>query len=451
MTVNAIESQLDSFDFDQRQKALIELEKNMQLSGNMTENVNMHFHSFFSFNSMGWSPSRIAWESKKAGLYAAGLCDFDVLDGQDEFLQAGELFGLRTTVNLETRAFLNEYADKEINSPGEPGVTYVMGAGFSKDLTDSSLSPENLSYYKQKATDRNKALIDRINPHVKEIAIDYESEVLPLTPKNGATERHIISAYVNKAFNVFKDKDALVEFWCTLLSSTPDTVKDLLEDVPSFEGIVRNALAKRGGVGYVQPSKETFPSVDDFIDWVLSYQAIPMTTWLDGTSSGEADGQAMLECMAAKGAIALNIIPDRNWNIADAQTKKIKQANLKDIIETADRMDLPINIGTEMNKLGQPFADDLTGECLSPFKDVFLKGAQIMVGHSILLRYADFSYTGENAKNMFDKDTKKKNAFFASVGALEPLTSVVANKLRQAGVEKAFDLISDSSKQGSWI
>ena len=29
----------------------------------------------------------------------------------------------------------------------------------------------------------------------------------------------------------------------------------------------------------------------------------------------------MLDCMAAKGAAALNIIPDRNWNIADPDAR----------------------------------------------------------------------------------------------------------------------------------
>jgi len=98
----------------------------------------MHFHSFFSYNAEGWSPSHIAWEAKQAGLYAAGLCDFDVLDGQEEFLHAGELLGLRATVNVETRVFLPEYADKEISSPGEPGVSYIMGAGFARPLAAGS-------------------------------------------------------------------------------------------------------------------------------------------------------------------------------------------------------------------------------------------------------------------------------------------------------------------------
>ena len=49
------------------------------------ENVNLHFHSFYSYNAEYWSPTRIAWESKKKALYASGIIDFDVLSGLEEF------------------------------------------------------------------------------------------------------------------------------------------------------------------------------------------------------------------------------------------------------------------------------------------------------------------------------------------------------------------------------
>ena len=50
--------------------------------------VNAHAHTFYSFNYMGYSPSRFALEAKKAGLEMGGIVDFDVLDGLEEFWQA---------------------------------------------------------------------------------------------------------------------------------------------------------------------------------------------------------------------------------------------------------------------------------------------------------------------------------------------------------------------------
>jgi hypothetical protein len=352
-------------------------------------------------------------------------------------LEAGEILGLRTTANLETRAYLNEYASSDINSPGEPGVTYIMGAGFTEIPGAGTVQASGLSGYGQRAKKRNIELIKRINAKLAEIAVDYDNDVLPLTPSGAATERHIISAYINKAETVFPDRGTLAEFWSGIFDTSGEDTNILIDDLPKLEDIVRAKLAKRGGIGYVQPSIDTFPSVDEFIDWVASCNAVPMMTWLDGTNEGESDAEAILKCMKAKGARALNIIPDRNWNIVDLESKSLKVAKLAEIVETADALGLPINIGTEMNKCGQPFADDLEGEVLNRHKDVFLKGARIMVGHTVLAKFADFPYCGEKASEKFP-DIFAMNRFFEAVGALPPVTVDSAKKLSEMGTEKAL-------------
>ena len=436
-TTLKLETELNSFNPEIRRNALLKLSEVVTENFPPGKNVNMHFHSFFSYNSKNWSPSRIAWEVRKAGLYAAGLCDFDVLDGLDEFLEAGEILGLRAVVNLETRAYFREYADAEINSPGEPGVTYIMGAGFTEISAPGTAQVSVLAEYRQRAQERNVGLIGRINAKLDEIAVDYENDVLPLTPAGAATERHIISAYINKAETVFRDKNALKSFWSEILGKSPEETGALIKDLPKLEDIVRARLAKKGGIGYIQPSIDTFPSVDDFIKWVAACKAIPMMTWLDGTSTGEANTQAMLDCMQEKGAAALNIIPDRNWNIADPRVKAVKIAKLAEIIAAADAMGMPVNIGTEMNKRGQPFADNLNGEILHKHKNIFLKGARIMTGHTILTKFANFPYCGVKANERFT-DIFAKNRFFESVGALPQLTVETVAELRRIGTEKTL-------------
>ena len=311
---------LNSFDPAVRKDALAQLVAEQSATPVQSDNVNMHFHSFFSYNAESLSPTAIAYRSYEEGLYGAGLCDFDVLDGLEEFLDASAMLGLRATVNLETRAFLSEFADKDINSPGEPGVTYIMGAGFAKMPAEGTKQCETLAFYKRKAGDRNVDLIERVNAKLPEIAIDYKGDVLPLTPAGGATERHIISAYLNKSMQVFGVQADLVGFWSGIFSADAEQTAALIADRAKMEDNVRSKLAKRGGFGYVQPSEDTFPAVDDFVDWVLACEAVPLVTWLDGSSAGEADAEAMLDCLVAKGAGGLNIIPDRNWNIADAHT-----------------------------------------------------------------------------------------------------------------------------------
>ncbi len=405
--------------------------------------INMHMHSFFSYNAYGWSPSRIAWEARKAGLQAAGLCDFDVLDGLEEFIQAGHLLGLRTAVGLETRAFLDEMADLDISSPGEPGVTYIMGMGFVRPPVPGTPQAKMLASFREQYDQRNQAMVNKINAALPEISVDYKKDAMPLTPNGGVTERHLVRSYRERSAAAFADRpDDEIAFWSAVLEKDEQGTRALRENIPAFEEAIRAKLTKKGGIGYEQPSAQTFPPVDLFIQWVAENDALPMITWLDGTSAGEADPVRLLECLCMKGAVALNIIPDRNWNLADAEQRARKVAHLDAMIQAAKARDLPINIGTEMNKDGLPFADDLQGPVLGAYRDLFLQGAHIMVGHTLMARYASFGYGSPVASGHF-QSIAQRNAFFAKIGAAAPVTRSEVDALLEAGHEKAFDMLID--------
>jgi hypothetical protein len=439
---------LDSFDREERMGALRQLADEDNKFEPESGNINMHLHSFFSYNSKHYSPAHIAWQARKAGLAAAAICDFDVIDGMEEFYEAGLILGLRVSVALETRSFVAEMSDRDINSPGEPGVAYIMGAGFARPVAEGSEQSETLVLYREKARKRNLELVERINAKLPQIAVIYERDVLPLTPSGNATERHIIRAYVNAISARFADFEERLAFWSSLLNASRDSAADLMGDLPRLEERLRTRLVKSGGIGYRQPTAQTFPPAEEFFRWVLACRAIPMVAWLDGTSPAEADPEALLARTTEMGAQAVNIIPDRNWNIDDADLKKVKTEKLAEFVQAADALDLPINIGTEMNKLGLPFMDDLRQDSLSTYRETFIRGARIIVGHSILLRYADVSYSDSNAR--FADDRKAKNRFFEAVGALPPLTEAVADVLRKAEPERAFSIVEESISAGSW-
>lgn len=444
MDTNTLTDTLNDFNEDIRRDTLKQLAASAAFPA-PGDNFNMHCHSFFSYNADGWSPSRVAYECRSRGLCAAALCDFDVLDGLDEFLEAGRLLALRTAAHLETRAYVREMAEADISSPGEPGVTYIMGCGFTGFPVAGTPQAQTLTQLRQGAQDRNLALIARVNATLPDIALDYAADVLPLTPKGVATERHIIRAYCTRSRTAFPDPAARAAFWSPLLKCEPSAFAAIEANVPKFEDLVRNALAKRGGIGYIQPDETTFPIADDFIRWVRSCGAIPTVAWLDGTSGGESDADRLLDLMAGKGCAALNIIPDRNWNLKDAQEAARKQAKLDEIVTGCVKRDIPVNIGTEMNKGGLPFVDDLAGPVLSRHKAVFTQGMRLMVGQTLLGVYAHAPYLGERAISEF-KDIKKRIAFYASVGALPPLTNERADELLEAGSEKAFAILADAAR-----
>ena len=86
--IEQLEQNLSSFDSKERRAALVQLQNLPSFNNKEQQNVNMHFHSFNSYNAEFWSPVRIAWESKKNALFASGIIDFDVLSGLEEFFEA---------------------------------------------------------------------------------------------------------------------------------------------------------------------------------------------------------------------------------------------------------------------------------------------------------------------------------------------------------------------------
>ena len=45
-----------------------------------TELINLHCHTFYSYNAYGYSPTALAWLAKRSGFKALGVVDFNVLE-----------------------------------------------------------------------------------------------------------------------------------------------------------------------------------------------------------------------------------------------------------------------------------------------------------------------------------------------------------------------------------
>jgi len=416
--IEELERKLDSFDSAERKKALAALCEKVE-AGEIElpeagTDVNLHCHTFFSYNSYGYSPSKFAWLARKRGLAVAGVVDFDVLDALEEFLEAARKLGLKGCGGLETRVFVPEFSDRVMTSPGEPGITYHMGVGFPRARLEGE-QEEFLVSLRKMAQQRNRDLMERVNKHLKPAELDYERDVLVLTPSGNPTERHICLAYARKAREIFGETDSLAEFWSEKLGVAAESLE--LPEGRDLLNTIRAKTMKRGGVGYVVPDKGSFPLMADTNRFALAAGAIPTLTWLDGTSEGEKAIEELLEVAMSTGAAAINVIPDRNYT-SGVKGKKID--NLYQVMELAEKLYLPVVMGTEMNSPGQKFVDNFDSEELSPLVPVFLKGAHIVYAHSVLQQKCGLGYTSEWAKKNF-KSAAEKNEFFRAFGSsLEP-------------------------------
>jgi hypothetical protein len=398
--IEQLEQKLDSFDAAQRKDALAKL-WDLAKAGKIAlaepgSDVNLHAHTFFSYNAYGYSPSKFAWLARKRGLAAAGIVDFDVLDALEEFWAAGKLTGLKRCASLESRVFVPEFSTRVINSPGEPGIAYHMGVGFPREVKHPLLSQ-----MRRTAEARNRELVRRVNEFLKPVGLDYDKDVLSLTPNGNATERHICEAYSKKGDTAF---------WKQKIGDCP-------ADAGKFQALIRSKTMKKGGPGYVQPGKDSFPLMADMNRFVQEVGAIPTMTWLDGTSEGEKAIEELIQVATSSGAAAINVIPDRNYTPG---VKDQKLQTLYDVVALAEKHHFPVIVGTEMNAPGNKFVDSFATPELKPLLPVVLKSAHIVYAHSVLQRESGLGYLSEWAKKTFPT-VAAKNDFFEKLGrALQP-------------------------------
>ena len=413
--ITTLEAQLNDFSLDIRTGALHELmalvDRGLLQVPPAADIANMHCHTFFSFNGYGHSPTSLAWLGRRRGFKLMGIVDFDVLDAVDEFLAACDVVGLRGSAGIETRVFVPEFSSRVINSPGEPGVFYHMGVGFTASQAPAPVAPI-LADLRRRAAARNRDMLARINAHLDPVQLDYEADVMPLTPNGNATERHMLAAYLQAVEQADVDP---IEFWADKLNVAPAEVVAVFDDKPKFANLVRAKSMKRGGVGYVQPDSDAFPRVAPYHELITACGALPCAAWLDGTSAGEQAIEELLELLIDQGVVTLAIVPDRNWNIADPEVKRVKVQNLYDVVELAQKLDLPLIAGTEMNAYGQKLVDDFDAPELAPVVEPFMDGAFFIYGHTVAERVLGRGYQSDWAKTHLPT-RRERNEFYTALG-----------------------------------
>jgi len=155
----------------------------------------------------------------------------------------------------------------------------------------------------------------------------------------------------------------------------------------------------------------------------LACDALPCAAWLDGTTSGEEHIDELLELLIGKGAVALNIVPDRNWDIKDPVTRELKVRKLYEVVELARQLDLPLNIGTEMNSFGQKLVDDFSAPELQPVIADFIDGAYFIYGHTVMQRHVGLGYQSEWAKSHLPT-RRQRNDFYTKIGRFVPPVTI---------------------------
>ncbi|HHY82570.1 MAG TPA: PHP domain-containing protein [Clostridiales bacterium] len=177
--------------------------------------VNNHIHTTFSFSP--YSPAKAVWMAYQAGLATAGIMDHDSISGAEEFIEAGKIVGVATTIGVECRVdFSNTpLKGRRINNPDQDSVAYVALHGIPH--TQIKTVQDYFKPYRKYRNNRNRKMVEKINELTGQpsLALDFGRDVIPLSQYNNGgsiTERHILYALSLRLIQIYGKGQSLIDY-----------------------------------------------------------------------------------------------------------------------------------------------------------------------------------------------------------------------------------------------
>ena len=169
--------------------------------------VNNHIHTSYSFSP--YSPAAAVYAARAEGLATCGIVDHDSIGGAEEFLEAGKIVGIPTTIGIETRVSFAEtaFCDRRTNNPDQIGNSYMV----LHAVPHANIEPVQAYFapLREKRNARNQKMVARINERYAAdgVSLDFERDVLPLSQfadGGSVTERHLMLALARQLLKLGK-------------------------------------------------------------------------------------------------------------------------------------------------------------------------------------------------------------------------------------------------------
>jgi hypothetical protein len=101
-------------------------------------------------------------------------------------------------------------------------------------------------------------------------------------------------------------------------------------------------------------------------------------------------------------------------------------------------MDLPLNVGTEMNSFGQKLLDSFDAPELALVRQAFVDGAYFVYGHTVMQRVLELGYQSEWAQARLPT-RRTRNEFYTWCGRQIPPGQAGIRLLRELGPDPQPD------------
>lgn len=322
---------LNGLTVSDRLNALKEVKKLMDLGEITPEEgkgyVNNHIHTTYSFSP--YSPTKAVYMANMAGLLTAGIVDHDSISGAQEFIEAGRILGMPTTIGIECRVSManSPFSDKRLNNTDQKGIAYVAMHGIPHTQIDTVKA--FIAPYLEHRQNRNQLMVDNINGLFAEKMIDFETDVKPISMAHDGgsiTERHLLYALSLKLIEKQGKGEALLNY---LLSEFSITISGKLRELMLDESNVHYAYDLLGVLKghfvskfYIDATTEC-PEVTDFIAKAKEVGAISAYAYLgDIRNSITGDKRddffedsyivELVDYLKAIGFDAITYMPSRN-------------------------------------------------------------------------------------------------------------------------------------------
>lgn len=291
--------------------------------------VNNHIHTIFSFSPH--SPAKAVWLSSRAGLCTAGIVDHDSVAGAEEFIEAGSILGLPTTVGAECRVDMSRtaLAGKRINNTDQDSLAYVVLHGIPHQMLKEVAA--FFAPYSEKRNVRTRRMTEKAAGILAAVGVDldFDRDVAPLSQvaRGGSiTERHLAYAAAKKMVARFgRGSELLSCLGQKLALRVPEKIARFLRDPenPHYEYDLLGFIKSDFISSFYIDATDECPDVRDFIALAERVGGVSAYAYLgDVTDSATGDKRAqkfedeyldtLFDTIADLGFRAVTYMPPRN-------------------------------------------------------------------------------------------------------------------------------------------
>ncbi|MEG2881853.1 MAG: PHP domain-containing protein [Christensenella sp.] len=264
-----------------------------------TADTNNHVHTTYSFSP--YSPTAAVYYAYMSGLCTVGIIDHDSISGAREFIEAGKIMRITTTIGCEVRV---SFADtpmngRTLNNPDEPTVAYIALHGLPHNKIDEM--DALLSQIREKRNERNIKQVERLNaiiaPHG--LKLDFDKDVRPTSMAydgGSITERHILFALTKKLIEKYGKGAKLIDFIENGMGiAVSGSIGKMLGDTEFFAydydvlNVLKSNLVPKF---FIEGGEDCFP-VKKVVDYARTLGVIPTYCYLgDVAESPTGDKKA---------------------------------------------------------------------------------------------------------------------------------------------------------------